>query len=114
MGSEESPPESEQQVFVLGSFYTIQTSGSCFSHASNLAPTSLSRQCSYLRSWVNKITKMKLKSNAWSKASRAASKDIRHSVAIRRQEGWYGASRAAVRHIAALTISLVKTLTSII
>lgn len=34
-------------------------------------------------------------------ASRAARKDIRHIVVSGLQEGWYGASRAAARHIAA-------------
>lgn len=34
-GSKESPPDSEHQVFILGSFYTIQTSRSCFSHTSS-------------------------------------------------------------------------------
>ena len=60
-----------------------------------------SRQCSCLRSWVNKMTKTKLISNAWSTASRAASKGIRHVVAARLQEGWHGTSKAAVRHAAA-------------
>ena len=66
------------------------------------------------------MTKRKLISNAWSTASRAASKDIRHVVATRLQEGWYGGSKAAVRHIAASSagcrgggarvVSLAKTL----
>lgn len=58
---------------------------------------------------------MKLKSNAWSKASRAASKNIRDVVATRLQEGWYGVSKAALRHVAASStggwgrdVSLVK------
>ena len=50
-GSEEPPPESEHQVFALGSFYTTQTYPSCFSHASSAGlPPSLSRQSSRLRS----------------------------------------------------------------
>ena len=47
---------------------------------------------------------MKLISNAWSRVSRAASKDIRYIVAITLQEGWYGASKAAVRHVAASSV----------
>ena len=43
---------------------------------------------------------MKLISNAWSTAGRAASKDIRHVVATRLQ-GWYGVCKAEVRHIVA-------------
>ena len=81
------------------------------------------RQSTCLRSWVNKITKAKLISNAWSMASRATSKDIRHIVATRLQERWYGVSKTAVRHIAASSalsagwgcacvVSVIKTLTS--
>ena len=80
---------------------------------------SRSRQCSCLRSWVNKVTKAKLRSSTWSRASRAASKDTRLVVATRWQEGWYGVSKAAVRHVAATSasrgwgaVSLVTTLTS--
>lgn len=99
-GSEEPPPESEHQVFILGSFYTIQTSGSYCSHISSPGPPiSLSRQSSCLGSWVNKITKMELISNAWNMVCRAASKDIRHIVATRLLEPWYGASKATIRQL---------------
>ena len=57
-------------------------------------------QSSCLRSWASRITKVKLRSNAWSRVSRAASKDIRHVVATRLQEGWYVVSISADRHVA--------------
>ena len=44
---------------------------------------------------------MKLINNAWSVVSRAASKDLRHIVSIRLQEGWYVASEAADLHVSA-------------
>lgn len=47
------------------------------------------------------MAKVKPINNAWSTVSRAASKDIRHVVATRLQEGWYGVSKAALRHVAA-------------
>ena len=105
---------------VLGSFYTVQTYGSCFPHSSSPCLPCLSRQRSCLRSWANKITKVKLISNAWSWVCRASSKDIRHIVATRLQERWYGASKPSVRHVPASSawrgavVSLVKTLTSLL
>ena len=59
---------------------------------------------------------MKLMSNAWSRASRADSRDIRHMVATRFQEGCYQAGKAAVRppQPSVGGVFLFKTLTSIL
>ena len=115
-GSEKWPLESEPQVFVLGSFYTIQTlqtSRSCFS-----CPSSLALPLSWADSVPKKLSKQGYKSETdkecW--VSSSAIKDIRYIVATRLQEGWYVDSRGSWQALSCFfsqeVVSLVTTLTS--
>ena len=79
-GSEESPPESEHRVIVLGNFYTIQTSR--FSYAGSPGPLPLGSSVP---------------------AYETETRTPRHEVATRLQEGWCAASKAADRHSSCLS-----------
>ena len=86
-GSEESPPESEHQVFVLSNFIHYKVLIFPCKHPG--PPPSPSRQCSSLRNWASKVTEAELISNAGYLISRAAGLDREHTVVTLLQEGWH-------------------------
>ena len=79
VGSELFSPESEYHVFVLGSFLQHGFLGLRVLPCKQSWPSTFLEQTrsSCLRSWANKITKAKLRSNAWSTFCRVASKDFK-------------------------------------
>lgn len=88
VGSEESPPESEHLVFVLGNFYIIQTSGSQGFPCKQSWPSPFPEPTEFLPKEPSKQDyKSETDQQCPEQASRAASKDIRHRVATRSQEG---------------------------